>query len=338
MTEGAEICPPGIGTSSPATLAAGMLRLRELDRALGRLVAGREDELLNGTVLHPWSGLEVLSIGVAAARRAGDVVYGTHRGLGHCLAWGIDIDQAIAETLGRERGMGKGRGGHMHILDAAAGIGGTNGIVAGGLPQAVGAAMAQQVRGTGNVVVAFTGDGSTNTGSFHESLNLAVVWRLPLVVIVEDNGITEAMRSADLLAAESVTARGAAYGVPAAEVAGDDIEAIVAAAQEALARARAGDGPSFITCNVTRSAGHYAGDRQHYRERAEAEQAAANDPVARALCRLPIDDDEIARLTAEATAEAERVLARGLQGGAASAATLLEDGDVLGARDRRTAA
>lgn len=307
-TDTQEICAAGSGIENAAAVALGMLKVKAIDFELGKLVADRSDETLNGTVLHPWAGLEVVSIGFAAAREDGDVVFATHRGLGHCLAWGVDPHRAVAETLGRETGFGRGRGGHMHVVDPPSGIGGTNGIVAGGLPPAVGAALSMQVRGLSNVVVAFCGDGATNTGAFHESLNLAAVWSLPLVIVCEDNGITEAMNSKAQRSAPTLIARGEAYGVATTEVAGDDLGAIHGAAQEAFARARDGEGPSFVVCQVDRPGGHYAGDRQHYRDAADARRAAETDPVSRAIERLDLDDGERAELEVAATAFARELV------------------------------
>jgi TPP-dependent pyruvate/acetoin dehydrogenase alpha subunit len=311
-TDRQEICAAGSGIENGPAVALGMLKLKAIDSDLRQLVADRSDETLNGTVLHPWAGLEVVSIGFAAAREDGDVVFASHRGLGHCLAWGVDPHRAVAETLGRETGFARGRGGHMHVVDPPSGIGGTNGIVAGGLPPAVGAALSMQVRGLPNVVVAFCGDGATNTGAFHESLNLAAVWRLPLVVVCEDNGITEAMNSKAQRSAPSLIARGEAYGVTATEVAGDDLGAIYGAAQEAFARARDGKGPSFVICQVDRPGGHYAGDRQHYRDQADAERAARTDPVGRAIARLDLDDGELAELSTAASAYARQLVENAL--------------------------
>lgn len=301
-------------TTDPHLLATATLRLRALDRSLNRLVADRTDAIVNDTVLHPWSGLEVLSVGVASARQAGDVVFATHRGLGHCLAWGVDAYAAIAEALGRRDGTGLGRSGHMHVVDLDAGVGGTNGIVGASLPLAAGAALAMQVQETDHVAVAFGGDGSTNTGAFHESMNLAAVWGLPLVIVCEDNGITEAMPSAEFTASESMTARAAAYGIPTVEVPGDDLAAIREAAEAAFAHARSGNGPSFVSCRLLRPKGHYAGDQQRYRDREEAAAAASDRPVDRALSRLGISSDDEAELDASAGEAADRLIASVLAG------------------------
>lgn len=328
MSAAGGICAPDSGVSDRAATALAILKVREIDAKLNELVQARSDEVLNGTVLHPWAGLEVLSVGIAAARARGDLVFATHRGLGHLLAWGVDPHRAIAEALGRETGFARGRGGHMHVVDAGAGIGGTNGIVGAGLPLAVGAALSIQVRGLANLAVAFIGDGATNTGSFHESLNLAKVWNLPLVVVCEDNGITEAMRSEEQCSAPSLAARGEVYGMAVAEADGDDVAAVNEAASAAFARARAGGGPSFIVSRADRPGGHYAGDRQHYRDEHDAERAAHSNPAARAIERLGLSDADFERLRREASTYAEGLVASALDDEPPSRGTLL-----IGAED-----
>ena len=283
--------------------------------------------MLNGTVLHPYSGLEPLSVGLGMAKREGDVVFCSHRGLGHCLAWGMDPRRAIAEVLGRAEGPGRGRGGHMHLVDAAAGVGGSNGIVGAGMPLAVGAAYAHHVRGTGNVAVSCFGDGATNTGAFHESLNLAVVWRLPLVFVCEDNGLTEAMTSSEITAAAGLVERAAAYGMPAQGVDGQDVRAVHAAAGAAMARARRGEGPSAIVAEVSRTRGHWSGDTQHYRDPGDVAARAAHDATEAALAAAGLDEAAIATLVDAARVRAREVVAGVLALAPPDRALLLADGD-----------
>ncbi|WP_187368954.1 thiamine pyrophosphate-dependent dehydrogenase E1 component subunit alpha [Baekduia soli] len=245
----------------------------------------------------------------------------------------MDAHRAVSEVLGRVDGPAHGRGGHMHLVDVAAGVGGTNGIVGAGLPLAVGAAYALHVRRTGNVAVSCFGDGATNTGAFHEALNLAVVWRLPVVFVCEDNGFTEAMTSADITAATGLVQRAAAYTMPAAEVDGGDVEAVHAAALEAMARARAGEGPSAIVAHVNRTRGHWSGDTQHYRDKEDIAARAAHDPTEAAMAAAGLDDAEIAALVQAARERAQAIVDAVVALPPPDRELLLADGD-----DERSAA
>lgn len=302
-----------------------MLWLREIDRALAALA--REDAVLDGTVLHPYTGLEAIAVGVTKARRSGDVVFATHRGFGHVLAWAEDPGRVVAEVLGRRSGYAKGRGGHMHVVDVDSGIGGTNGIVGAGLPLAAGAAHALRLRAPGSVAVAFFGDGAVNTGAFHETMNLASVWRLPLVFVCEDNGWTEAMRSADMLGADALSARARAYRMPACEVDGRSVREVHAAALEAMDRARAGGGPSFVCCTIVRPAGHYLGDAQRYRDASERDTDPLADPVEFCLAEAGCTSHERQDMVARAEAAARALVERAAALDPPDLAILLEDGD-----------
>lgn len=284
-----------------------MLLLRELDHELTRIATTRSDAILDGTVLHPFSGQEPLAVGLAAARRDGDVIFAGHRGLGHCLAWGMDPRRALGEALGRAAGPARGRGGHMHVVDVAAGVGGTNGIVGAGMPLAVGAALA--LRRTGNVAVTCFGDGAANTGAFHESLNLAVVWRVPLVFVCEDNGLTEAMPSTAITAGTGLAQRARAYGVFVHEVDGCDVIAVRDAAGEAMERAREGGGPSAIVAALVRPFGHWSGDVQHYREKQDIERRGRHDAVSLALAAGGLQDGDLAAAAQRARRDARDLVA-----------------------------
>ena len=192
----------------------------------------------------------------------------------------------FAELYGKESGYCKGKSGSMHVADIERGILGANGIVGGGIPIAGGAALAAKMQGNGRVAVAFMGDGATDIGAVHETLNLAAVWELPAVFVVENNGFADFIRTRDHQKIEKVSERAAAYGMPGVTVDGNDVEAVHAAAREAVERARAGGGPSLIECVTYRWRGHYEGDPQPYRSQDEVEEWKARDPLGIAEARL----------------------------------------------------
>jgi TPP-dependent pyruvate/acetoin dehydrogenase alpha subunit len=314
-----------LGASATVSEAIDQLAfLQALDRVLVEYASTTTDPAMRGLVLHPSTGLEAISVGLAAARADGDALFATHRGMGHCIAWGADPVRSVAEALGRRGGFALGRGGHMHLVDVASGVGGTNGIVGAGLPLALGAAYA--VGRDGGVAVACLGDGALNTGAFHESVNLAAVWRLPVVIVCEDNELTEAMASGEQLAGDSPAARAKAYNIPAAAVDGHDLAAVSAAIGDAFAHARGGRGPSFVACRVPRAGGHFHADAQHYRDPDAAAAAAAADPLARALAAVAVDGAAARALRAAAAERAAAVLAAALASEPPDRAMLLSDG------------
>ena len=200
----------------------------------------------------------------------GDKIASTHRGHGHCIAKGCDVDGMMAEIFGKETGICLGKGGSMHIADLSKGMMGANGIVGGGPPLICGAALHAKYRKTGGVAVAFAGDGAFNQGTTAESLNLAMVWKLPAIFVVEDNGFGEAT-SSDYAVAGDIVARAAAYGMPAEHVDGLDFFAVHDAAGAAVERARSGGGPSFLHVETPRYYGHFSGDADTYRTPEEKE-------------------------------------------------------------------
>jgi pyruvate dehydrogenase E1 component alpha subunit len=227
---------------------------------------------------HLYSGQEAVAVGVSAALKPDDVIASHHRGHGHCLASGGDPLRVMAEILGRAPGYGLGRGGSMHILDPATRNLGTNGIVGGGVPLATGAAFSARTLKTGNVAVAFFGDGAMNQGIVFECMNMAALWKLPVLYICENNHYGEFTRIDDVTAG-TLGGRAAAFGIPVAEIDGMDVLAVYAAATDAVARARAGEGPTLLLCDTWRFSGHHAGDKQSYKDDAEAKAWAARDPV-----------------------------------------------------------
>lgn len=244
-----------------------------------------EKDLLRGSV-HLYVGEEAVAAAVCASLRDEDYIASTHRGHGHCIAKGARLDLAMAELMGKATGYCKGRGGSMHIADLSKGNLGANAIVGGGLPIATGAALAAKLRGTDQVAVAFFGDGASNEGTFHESLNLAAVWKLPAIFVCENNGYGISVPTWQSTAVEDISARAAAYAMPGETVDGNDVEQIDGAFQRALSRARAGEGPSLIECKTYRWLGHWTGDPQIYRTREEVEAWKAKCPIKRYRERL----------------------------------------------------
>jgi pyruvate dehydrogenase E1 component alpha subunit len=251
-----------------------MVLIRRAEERLARLFADGE---VPG-FLHLSIGQEAVPAGICAVLRTADTVASTHRGHGHALAKGVDLRGFFAEILGREEGLCRGRGGSIHVADLRVGMLGANGIVGGGLPLALGSALAHQVRRSGGVSVAFFGDGAMAEGVLHECLNLAALWKLPLIFACENNGWSEFSPLARQFAAQ-LGALGAAFGIPAARVDGSDVEAVRTAADRVIAQARRGDGPQILECVTHRWHGHYEGDPQKYRDPGNLADARGHDPL-----------------------------------------------------------
>ena len=207
-------------------------------------------------VVHCYIGEEAVAVGVCAALNRDDQIISTHRGHGHCLAKGADMKRMMAELYGRQSGYCKGKGGSMHIADFDIGMLGANGIVAGGIPIVTGAGLAAQLEGKGRVAVSFFGDGASNAGPFHESINIAAKWKLPMLYVCENNLYAASTAAADTLALGDVAARAAGYGIPGVVVDGNDVLAVYGAAEAAVSRARGGEGPTLIECKTYRWRGH----------------------------------------------------------------------------------
>ncbi|MDQ1568472.1 MAG: 2-oxoisovalerate dehydrogenase component, partial [Actinomycetota bacterium] len=255
--------------------------------------------------VHLSVGQEATAVGATWPLRPDDYVTSTHRGHGHVLGKGLDVQRAFAELMARDDGACRGRGGSMHLADPALGILGANGIVAGGLPLAVGAALACRLRESDRVVVAFFGDGAVAQGAFHEAVNLAALWRLPVVFCCENNHYAEF--STDALQPVSIAERAAGYGLAYHHVAGNDVEDVASLFSGVVAGLRAGGGPVLVECETHRLRGHYEGDPQRYRDAALDERWAAEDPLLRARRRLldAGDLDDLERRVAEEVREGE---------------------------------
>ena len=225
-----------------------MIMIREFDQLAIEL---RKARRIHGA-LHPYVGEEAVAVGACSVLRVSDRITSTHRGHGHCIAKGADINRMMAELFGRVDGYCKGKGGSMHIADFAIGMLGANGIVGGGMPIACGAALAAQLEGAGGVAACFFGDGATGEGEFHESLNIASVWKLPLIFVCENNqyGADNAVESVRVTT--DIALHAPAYGMPGVTVDGNDVLAVRDATAQAVERARRGDGPTLIHCRTFR--------------------------------------------------------------------------------------
>lgn len=247
---------------------ATLLRLYETMVTIRMFEDRVKEEFAKGRVpgfVHLYAGEEAIATGVCANLKEGDTITSTHRGHGHCIAKGCDVDGMMAEIFGKATGLCKGKGGSMHIADVSKGMLGANGIVGGGPPLACGAALTAKVMGTDHVCICFFGDGAAEQGTFHESMNLAAIWKLPVIFVAENNGFAESTPASYHCAIENISDRAAGYGIPGASVDGMDVFAVYEAAQQAINRARRGQGPSLIECKTYRYNGHFEGDQQLYK-------------------------------------------------------------------------
>lgn len=239
------------------------------------------NEFAAGTIpgfVHLYSGEEASGVGVCMALTEEDTIASTHRGHGHCIAKGVEVEGMVKEIMGRRDGLCGGKGGSMHIADLSKGMLGANGIVGAGGPLACGAALSAKTLGRDFVSVAFYGDGGSNQGAILESYNLAKIWNLPVIFVVEDNGYAEATASAWAVSGTQ-TGRAAAFDIPAQEVDGNDFFAVYDAASTMIARARSGGGPSLLHTKLARFFGHYEGDAQTYRGKDEIRKARERDAL-----------------------------------------------------------
>lgn len=246
-----------------------------------------------GTI-HPYIGQEASAVGVAEALRPDDYVTSNHRGHGHTLAKGLQPDRMMAELLGRATGYCGGKGGSMHVADVAAGILGANGIVGAGLPIALGAALSSKMQRTGRVSVSFFGDGGANAGVAHEAMNMAAIWKLPVVFVCENNLYSLSASLAKVSSVDDLSVRAAGYGMPGVSVDGMDVVAVHEAATQAVDRARSGAGPTFIVNRTYRFMGHSRGDPNYgiYRTKEEWDSWKKRDPLTLTADRLALTESE----------------------------------------------
>ncbi len=241
--------------------------------------------LIHGT-MHLSIGQEASAVGACAALRSDDYILSTHRGHGHCIAKGAKASLMMAEFMGKDAGYCRGRGGSMHMADVETGNLGANGIVAGGVPMAAGVGLSLQMQRLDKVVLVFFGDGAANEGAFHESLNLASIWKLPVIYYCENNQYAMSMAIERAANVENVSDRACAYGIPGVTMDGNDLLAVYEATKAAAARARRGEGPTLIEAKTYRWKGHSKSDKQRYRTRDEVKEWQERDPIVRLRERL----------------------------------------------------
>ena len=255
-----------------------MTLIREFEERLKWLV---ETGVPVGAV-HYYTGQEACAVGVCAALEPGDWIASTHRGHGHCIAKGVEVDRMMAELYGKVTGTNRGKGGSMHITDVSVGMLGVNPIVGMGATHAVGAALSAKVRGTSQVAATFFGEGAASIGALHEAMNLAAIWKLPVIFVCENNGYAQSTPVEYAVAAVNIADRAAAYQMPGVTVDGQDVIAVWEAAAAAVARGRAGHGPSLIECKTYRYYGHHQGDdTRRYRTKDEEDAARQRDCIKR---------------------------------------------------------
>ncbi len=253
-----------------------MRLIRNFEEKLAELVSAGE---LAG-FLHLYAGEEAVAVGVCSHLSKVDIVNSTHRGHGHCIAKGVDIHGMMAELFGRSTGICGGKGGSMHIADIDKGMLGANGIVGAGIPLTAGAALTAKIKQTGGVAVAFFGDGATNQGAFHEALNIASIWKLPALFVIENNGYGEATPTEFVTPFTDLARRADAFAMNSDTADGMDFFDVYEKAGKAISRARAGQGPTLLECKTYRYMGHYVGDPMTYRTKEESEDwKQNNDPL-----------------------------------------------------------
>jgi pyruvate dehydrogenase E1 component alpha subunit len=301
-----------------------MRRIRAFEERLQELVVAGK---LAG-FLHLYTGEEAVAVGVCAHLGARDWVASTHRGHGHCIAKGVDVRGMMAELFGRATGLCKGKGGSMHIADVDRGMLGANGIVGAGIPLATGAALTARIQGTGGVAVAFFGDGASNQGQFHEALNLAQIWKLPVLYVVENNGWGEFTPTEFVVPVKDIAERARSYAMRSAVADGMDFFDVYEKAGLAIEAARRGEGPALLECKTYRFQGHYVGDSLAYRPKQEAEAwRQRRDPLERFEARVGeaglLEPGALRQVDAEVRAELDAAVAD------AEAAPLPRPEDVL---------
>jgi pyruvate dehydrogenase E1 component alpha subunit len=277
-------------------------------RAFEERVAALKRTLQVHGLIHLSIGGEGVAAGVCLQLRDDDAVYSGHRAHGHAIAKGVPLERIMAELMGRDRGCCRGLGGSMHLVWRERGFMGATGVVGGNLPLALGDALAARLHGTDRVAVVFFGDGAVQAGHFHETVNLAALWELPLIFVCENNGFAEFTPRSAHTVIERVRDVVAPYGFARETVDGGDAEVVWEAFAQFLAEARDGNGPMLLECLTHRRRGHYEGDAEAYRARLEDEEWRQRDPVARLAERGHVGDDEVERIRTRAAEEVERAV------------------------------
>jgi TPP-dependent pyruvate/acetoin dehydrogenase alpha subunit len=299
----------GVARETLFAMLRRMIQAREFEESLYYLFLTRS---MPGT-MHQATGQEAVAVGVAAALRPDDYVTSTHRGHAHCIAKGVSLEGMMAEMFAKRSGICKGMGGSMHLCDFDKGMLGAFGIVGAGIPIASGAALSALVRNSGQVAVSFFGDGAVNEGVFHESLNMAALWKLPVIYVCENNQFALSMTVSESSAVPNLAERARAYNIPGVRVDGNDVVAVYLAAQNAVARARAGQGPTLLECITYRIRGHARFEAAGYRDAQEVETWQALDPILRLRQSLAenglASQSELDAVQAEVEAEIQAAIA-----------------------------
>jgi TPP-dependent pyruvate/acetoin dehydrogenase alpha subunit len=282
--------------ADPVACLERMMEIRSFEDRIKELFA---EGVVHGTT-HTCQGQEAVSVGIAKVLEPTDQVCCTYRGHGHALALGLTLDAVLGEIMGRTTGAVGGVGGSMHLCDRTVGLLPTSAIVGAGIPIAVGAALTSSMTGDGSVALALFGDGATNIGAFHEGLNLAAIWRLPVVFVCENNVYGEYSRFDRTTPIEDLAERGRSYAIPSEIVDGQSLDAVVGAVEHAVERARSGGGPTFLECKTYRYSGHSRADAATYRPEGELDRWLARDPLALYAQQLVglgvLDDAKVAAL------------------------------------------
>ncbi len=329
MSKMEAVTPAGNRPAIYDRLSTGQLResLRRM-HLIRQFEEGAEQAYMRGLIhgtMHLSIGQEASAVGICVALGAQDKITSTHRGHGHCIGKGAEPRLMFAEFFGKETGYCRGRGGSMHIADVGQGNLGANGIVGGGLPIAVGAALALRQQKRSEVVVCFFGDGASNEGAFHEALNMAALWKLPVIFVCENNGYGMSTSTGQSMSVPHVADRASAYNIPSRMVDGNNFAGVAEAAFEAVERGRSGGGPTLIECKTYRIRGHSRSDRNRYRTKDEIEEWSRRDPIIqfeeelKAMGVLTADDLGIIRQ------EVEKEIADGLVFAQESASPLVAD-------------
>jgi len=285
-----------------------MLEIRLFEEKVFELYA---QNLVPGTI-HLYTGEEAVAVGVCSNLRKDDYITSTHRGHGHCIAKGAELRRVMAEILGKKTGYCKGKGGSMHIADFSIGVLGATAVVGAGIPLAVGAGLSIKLRKTNQVVACFFGEGASNQGTFHEGINMASIWKLPVVFVCENNLYAMGTRQSRVMAIQNVADRAAAYGIPGVVTDGNDVLAVYEAAQKAVERARKGEGPTLIECKTYRHKGHSRVDPARYRTKEEVEEWLAKDPIKlfkeKLLQKKTLTEAEIQQIEKEVSLEIDETV------------------------------
>jgi acetoin:2,6-dichlorophenolindophenol oxidoreductase subunit alpha len=316
--------PPELGADEQMEMLKTMMLIRGFETAIPGLW---KRNLIYG-IAHAYEGAEAIGVGTCFQLNQGDYITSTHRGHGHCIAKGGDVNRMMAEIMGKYEGYCNGKGGSMHIADVENGMLGANGIVGANIGMATGAALRAKIKGHSDVTVCFHGDGGTNQGVWHESINMASIWDLPVVFLVENNAWSISLDYDRAFNVENISDRAVAYGIPGVTVDGFNVFEVYKAAKTAIDRARAGEGPSIVEARFFRYVGHFVADDERYRDKNQNEPWKALDPIRRLteymLENKLASEADIEAAQAEAAGKIEAAIEFGIQGSEPAPETLLD--------------